>query len=159
MLCNQLPASETTFEMCFTGEPLMARFYLYTGTEISWCLIKKHHQSWIYLTKCSGLVHVHDVISVVLENTRWVCFYIKFTRQGFENACWHREACRAIQHAFSKPSLVNLISKDANLVFDLSVYPLLNTLQSSDYGVIFDFCVDSAAFATSFKKCNVIMTW
>ena len=31
------------------------------------------------------------------------------------------------QHAFSKPSLVNLISKDANLVFYLSVYPLLNT--------------------------------
>ena len=34
MLCNQLPASETTFEMCFTCEPLMTRFYLYTGTEI-----------------------------------------------------------------------------------------------------------------------------
>ena len=44
-----------------------------------------------------------------IENTRWVSFDIKFTRQGFENACWHREACRAIQHAFSKPSLVNLI--------------------------------------------------
>ena len=46
---------------------------------------------------------------------------------------------------FSKPSLVNLISKDANLVFYLSVYPLLNTLQTSDYDVIFDFCVDSAS--------------
>ena len=79
-------------------------------------------------------------------------FDIKFTRQGFENACWHREACRAIQHAFSKPSLVNLISKDANLVFYLSVYPLLNTLQTSDYDVIFDFCVDSASLATSFKS-------
>ena len=43
----------------------------------------------------------------------------------------------AIQHAFSKPSLVNLISKDANLVFYLSVYSLLNTLQPSDYDVIF----------------------
>ena len=32
------------------------------------------------------------------------------------------------------------------------------TLQSSDYDVIFDFCVDSASLATSFKKCNVIMT-
>ena len=72
-----------------------------------------------------------------IENTRWVSFDIKFTRQGFENACWHREACWAIQHAFSKPSLVNLISKDANLVFYLSVYPLLNTLQTSDYDVIF----------------------
>ena len=66
-------------------------------------------------------------------------FDIKFTRQGFENACWHREACRAIQHAFSKLSLVNLISKDANLVFYLSVYPLLNTLQTSDYDVILMF--------------------
>ena len=43
------------------------------------------------------------------------------------------------QHAFSKPCLVNLISKDANLVFYLSVYPLLNTLQTSDNDVIFDF--------------------
>ena len=33
---------------------------------------------------------------------------------------------RAIQHAFSKQSLVNLISKDANLVFYLSVYPLFH---------------------------------
>ena len=32
------------------------------------------------------------------------------------------------------------------------------SLQTSDYDVIFDFCVDSASLATSFKKCNVIMT-
>ena len=38
-------------------------------------------------------------------------FYIKFSRQGFENDYWHRKACRAIQQAFSKPGLVNLISK------------------------------------------------
>ena len=49
-------------------------------------------------------------------------------------------------------ALVNLISKDANLVFYLSVYPLLNTLQTSDYDIIFDFCVDSASLATSYKK-------
>ena len=79
-------------------------------------------------------------------------FDIRFTRKGFENACWHREACRAIQHAFSKPSLVNFISKGANLVFYLSVYPLLNTVQTNDYDVIFYFCVDSASFATSFKS-------
>ena len=63
-----------------------------------------------------------------------------------------------LNNAFSKPSLVNLISKDANLVFYLSVYPLLNTLQTSDYDVYFYFCVDSSSLATSFKKCNVIMT-
>ena len=65
---------------------------------------------------------------------------------------------RAIQHAFSKPSLVNLISKDTNLVFYLSVFPLLKTLRTSDYDVISDVCVDSASLATSFKKCNLIMT-
>ena len=64
-----------------------------------------------------------------------------------------------IQHTFSKPSLVNLISKEANLVFYLSVDPLLNTLQTSDYGVIFYyFCVDSVSLATSLKECNVLMT-
>ena len=30
------------------------------------------------------------------------------------------------------------------------------TRQTSDYEVIFDFCVDSASLATSFKKCNFI---
>ena len=40
----------------------------------------------------------------------------------------------------------------------LSVYPLLKTLRTSDYDVISDVCVDSASLATSFKKCNVIMT-
>ena len=62
-----------------------------------------------------------------------------------------------IQQAFSKSSLVNLISKDANLIFFLSITHCF-TLQTSDYDVIFDFCVDSASFATSFIKCKVIMT-
>ena len=77
-------------------------------------------------------------ILLLCEIYRWVSFDIKFTRQGFENACWHREACRASQHAFSKPSLVNLISNYVNLVFHLSVYPLF-PLQTSDYDVIFGF--------------------
>ena len=63
-----------------------------------------------------------------------------------------------IQQAFSKPSLVNLRSKDANLVFHLSVYPLFHS-STSDNDVIFDFCVDSASLATSFKtECSAIMT-
>ena len=85
-----------------------------------------------------SLISTFVIPSLNIEKTRRVSFDIKFTRQGFENACWHREACRAIQHAFSKPSLVNLISKDANLVFYLSVYTLLNTLQN-DYDVILMF--------------------
>ena len=51
-------------------------------------------------------------------------FDMKFTRQDFENACLHGEACRGIQHAFSKPSLVNLILKDANLACYVLVYLL-----------------------------------
>ena len=39
----------------------------------------------------------------------------------------NREACGAIQHAFSKPSLVNLISKDMNQVFYLSVDKLVHS--------------------------------
>ena len=55
----------------------------------------------------------------------------------------NREACRAIQHAFSKPSLVNLISKDVNLVFYLSVYKLVHSSNYSDYDIIIVFHVDS----------------
>ena len=58
-----------------------------------------------------------------------------------------------IQHAFSKPSLANLISKVVNLV----IY-LLVTLQTSNYDVIIDVWGDSASLAMSLKKCNVIMT-
>ena len=36
--------------------------------------------------------------------------------------------------------------------------PIVDSLQTSDYDVFFDFCVDSASLTTSFKKCNVIMT-
>ena len=32
------------------------------------------------------------------------------------------------------------------------------SLQTSDYDVVFDLYVDSVSLATSFKKCNVIMT-
>ena len=72
----------------------------------------------------------------IIENTRFVSFDIKFTRQNFENACWCREACQVIHHVFLKPSLVNFISKDTNLVFYLPVYHCF-TFQTGDYEVIF----------------------
>ena len=60
-------------------------------------------------------LNVHEVCSsLYIENTRWVSFDIKFTRQGYENACWHREAWYSIYqftHCF--------------------------TLQTSDYEVLF----------------------
>ena len=59
---------------------------------------------------------------------------------------------------FLKAEPGKLDTKNANLVFYLSVYLLLNPPLTSDYDVIVDFCVDSASLATSFKKCNVIMT-
>ena len=77
---------------------------------------------------------------------------IKFTRQGFENACWHRKACRGIQHAFLKLSLVNFISKDVNLVFYLSAYQVDSLLKLASMTQWSIFCVDSASLATSFKK-------
>ena len=36
--------------------------------------------------------------------------------------------------------------------------PIAERSSTSDYGVIFDVCVDLASLATSFEKCNVIMT-
>ena len=62
-----------------------------------------------------------------------------------------------IQLAFSKPSLVNLISKDANLVY-VDQLTSWFTLQISNYDVIIAFRDDSTLLATSFKKCNVVMT-
>ena len=34
----------------------------------------------------------------------------------------------------------------------------IRTRRTSDYDALFDVCVDSTSLATSFKKCNVIMT-
>ena len=84
--------------------------------------LRCHRLKWFSLP----LPFVFWMVFSFIENTRWVSFHIKFTRQGFENACRHREACRAIQHAFSKPSLVNLISEDVTLVFFLSVYKMIH---------------------------------
>ena len=48
---------------------------------------------------------------------------------------------KALRTLVDIASLVNLISKDANLVF---IYQFANcfTLQTCDYDVIFDFCID-----------------
>ena len=61
------------------------------------------------------------------------------------------KACRAIQHAFSKPSLENFISNDAKLIFHLSVRPLVFSSKSAIINLILGFKVDSTS-STSFKK-------
>ena len=56
-------------------------------------------------------------------------FDIKLTKQSFENVYSIGRLCRAIQHAFSKPSLVNLISKGTDLIFSfIEKLPKLNNL-------------------------------
>ena len=45
-----------------------------------------------------------------------------------------------------------------HLVFYLSVYKLVHTLNTSDYDVINDFCVNLTSSTTLFKKCNVMLT-
>ena len=84
------------------------------------------------------------IIALYIENTRWVSFDIKFSRQGFENTCWHREACQTNQHAFSKPSLLNLISKYANLVLYFSAYQvgsLFKLANMTQWSILFPFNV------------------
>ena len=44
---------------------------------------------------------------------------IKFTSLGFEDASWIARQASQCQQAFSKPCLVNLISKDTHLVFSM----------------------------------------
>ena len=48
-------------------------------------------------------------------------FDIKFTRLGFEKACWIARQASRCQHTFSKPCLVNLITKDTHLVLEISL--------------------------------------
>ena len=56
----------------------------------------------------------------------------------------------------AEPGKLDIKRREAGILF--IVYPLLKTLRTCDYDIISDVCVDSASLATSFKKCNVIMT-
>ena len=49
---------------------------------------------------------IHYMLHSYIENTGWVSFDIKFTRQGFENACWHREACDQLDIKRRKPGIL-----------------------------------------------------
>ena len=62
-----------------------------------------------------------------------------------------------IQHAFSKPSLVNLISKDANLVFYLSVYPLFHS-SNCDYEIdnVYQASCNNAVNMRGKVQCNTV---
>ena len=51
----------------------------------------------------------------------------------------------------------NLISKETNLVFCISVYKFIHSSSYRDYDVIIVFHVDSTSLTMPFKKCNVLM--
>ena len=54
----------------------------------------------------------------------------------------------------TEPGKLDIKRREPGILFiNLSIVE-----HSSNYDVIFDFCVDSASLATSFKKCNAIMT-
>ena len=85
----------------------------------SWCLVMVER---LFLAVPWGCLPVCDCgISWSYSLTIFVSFYIKFTRLGFENACWIARQASRCQQAFSKPCLVNLISKDTHLVFSLKL--------------------------------------
>ena len=56
----------------------------------------------------------------------------------------------------AEPGKLDIKRREPGILF-ISL-PIVDTLQTNNYDVIFYFCVDSASLATSFKKCNVIMT-
>ena len=59
----------------------------------------------------------------------------------------------------AEPGKLDIKRHEAGILY-MTIYQLTNlfTVQTIDYDIIIDFCVDSASLATSFKKCNVIMT-
>ena len=67
------------------------------------------------------------------------------------------DIARLARQAFSNLSLVNLISKVANLVFYLSAYTSWFTLETSKYDVMIDFCVNSASLVVSLK--SAVSSW
>ena len=65
---------------------------------------------------------------------------------------------QGIEHAFSKPSLVSMISKVTQNWY--SIYQLTHwfTLQNGDFDVFIEFCVDSTSINLNQKvQCTVVM--
>ena len=56
----------------------------------------------------------------------------------------------------AEPGKLDIKRREPGILFIR--FPVLNTLQTSDYDVIFYYGVDSESLATSLKKCNIIMT-
>ena len=84
-------------------------------------------------------------------------FDIKFTRQGLrtlvDTASLPSDSTCVLK---AKPGKLDI--KKTRTWYSIYQFNLCFILQTSGKDIIFDFCVDSASLATSFKKCNVIMT-
>ena len=83
-------------------------------------------------------------------------FDIKFTRQGFENTSVMSRGLPRDSICFPKaePGNLDIKRREHGILFISFQFTYCFSLQTSDYDVIFDYCVESA----SFKKCNVIVT-
>ena len=58
----------------------------------------------------------------------------------------------------AEPGKLDMKRPEPGILYITCSLPSWFTLQTSKYDVMIDYCVDSASLATSFKKCNVIMT-
>ena len=63
------------------------------------------------------------------------------------------KALRKLVETQGKRSLINLISKDTNLVSNMYVGSLFKLASST----IIDFCADLTSLKKSFKRCNVML--
>ena len=87
---------------------------------------------------------------LIKKYTRYASFDIKFIRLDFKNASLK------IQQAFSKPCLVNLISKDTHLIFSIFKYVhsckhTLSTLLTL-YSIGYFLIMTSFLFLDNIKK-------
>ena len=118
-------------------------------------------------TMSTGVVHspesrIHAVSLVICARLCYVPWH-RYTcientwYQVYQARLWERLLSQPASLAMSTSVFKALpgkldVKKNANLVFYLSVYPFFFHSSTRDYDVIFDFCVDSASFATSFKS-------
>ena len=94
---------------------------------------------------------------------------MKFIRLGFENPCGIVRQVSQSQHTFSRPCLVNLISKDAPLVFSLyialkiaykvvtenQIYKIIPAQSVRSSEVIFGQCLNSDSGSEAFT-CHLV---
>ena len=94
----------------------------------------------------------------LIENTTWGVFWY----QVYQARLWERLLTSRSLPSYptsvleAEPGKLDIKRCQPGILF-ISL-PSWFTLQTREYDVMIYFCADSASLATSFKKCNVIMT-